>query len=216
MIVAKRIVCSGLLKAEQLPALFCREGIAWQRLDCAPWAEAYPYRPDVSFAIAHNGTQVLLCWRVAEDAVRAMAPADGGRVWEDSCCEAFIQLPGQPHYYNLECNCAGQLLLACGPDRHNRLAAPAATMASISRTTSLGRQPFDLRQGPCLWHMELAVPATVFFADHVECLSGIMARANFYKCGDLLPRPHFLSHYPIPLPHPDFHCPQHFGDLLFE
>ena len=216
MIIAKRIASSGLLKAEQLPTLFSQEGVAWHQLSCAPWAEAYPYHPDVSFAIAHNGTQMLLCWRVAEDAVRAVAPADGGRVWEDSCCEVFIQMPRQSCYYNLECNCAGQLLLAYGPDRHNRLAAPAAAMASIDRAASLGRRPFDLLQGPCQWHMQLAVPTTAFFADHVESLSGITVGANFYKCGDLLPHPQFLCHYPIPLPRPDFHCPQHFGHLLFE
>ena len=33
------------------------------------------------------------------------------------------------------------------------------------------------------------------------------AKANFYKCGDKLPVPHFLSWKPINVPAPDFHLP---------
>ena len=46
-------------------------------------------------------------------------------------------------------------------------------------------------------------------------LDGRTMRANFYKCGDLLPRPHFLSWNAISLPRPDFHCPEFFGTLRF-
>ena len=38
----------------------------------------------------------------------------------------------------------------------------------------------------------------------------------FYKCGDKLQTPHFLSWNPIDLPKPDFHCPAFFGLLQFD
>ena len=37
-----------------------------------------------------------------------------------------------------------------------------------------------------------------------------------YKCGDKLQTPHFLSWAPIDLPKPKFHCPEFFGELVFE
>ena len=36
-------------------------------------------------------------------------------------------------------------------------------------------------------------------------------KGNVYKCGDMLPHPHFLSFFPIHLPKPDFHRPDFFG-----
>ena len=41
-------------------------------------------------------------------------------------------------------------------------------------------------------------------------------KANFYKCGDELQTPHFLSWNPIQIEQPDFHRPDFFGTLEFE
>jgi hypothetical protein len=41
-------------------------------------------------------------------------------------------------------------------------------------------------------------------------------KANFYKCGDELQTPHFLSWNPIEIDQPDFHRPDFFGTLEFE
>ena len=41
-------------------------------------------------------------------------------------------------------------------------------------------------------------------------------RGNFYKCGNQLPKPHFLSWNPIPTDNVQFHCPEFFGELDFE
>ena len=62
----------------------------------------------------------------------------------------------------------------------------------------------------------MAIPLATFFHDDLSALSGRRARANFYKCGDRLSKPHFLAYFPIGLPQPDFHCPDFFGDLVFE
>ncbi|MBP5277596.1 MAG: hypothetical protein J6Z18_03800, partial [Prevotella sp.] len=53
--------------------------------------------------------------------------------------------------------------------------------------------------------------------DHrLKDISGMSFRANFYKCGDLLPKPHFLSWNAVEIPQPDFHRPDQFGKVTFE
>ena len=38
---------------------------------------------------------------------------------------------------------------------------------------------------------------------------------NIYKCGDLLPQPHFVTLFPIQAPQPDYHRPEFFQPLPF-
>ena len=72
------------------------------------------------------------------------------------------------------------------------------------------------RIGACSWEVALIIPASTFFLHELGSFAGRDIRANFYKCGDLLQTPHFLSWNPIDLPKPDFHCPQFFGLLHLE
>lgn len=210
--IIQRIERPTGLQVNQVSELLAAADVQWHRLSHAPWLGAYPYQPEVSFALAHTGSELLLSWRVSEDCVRAEAREDGGKVWEDSCCELFLQWAGSTSYYNIECNCAGRVLVAVGSGRSQRQLAQPATMAAVQRQSSLGSQPFGLRQGACQWHMELVIPAATFALDS---FCGQHAHGNFYKCGDALSRPHFLCFFPIDLPRPDFHCPEFFGDLVF-
>lgn len=191
------------------------DDVDWHPLGCAPWADDYPSTTQATFALAHCGTHLLIGWRVSEDCLRAEA-LDGGHVWEDSCCELFIELPSTDHYYNIECNCTGHLLVAAGQGRADRQPAPREVLKAIGRRSSLGNSPFSLVEGHHDWHMELLVPLTTFFCDRVETFSGLHARANAYKCGDKTAAPHFLSLAPIDAPHPDFHRPEFFVPLIFE
>ena len=62
----------------------------------------------------------------------------------------------------------------------------------------------------------LVIPAECYFHHQITDLSGMTIRANFYKCGDKLQQPHFLSWNPISTPRPNFHVPQFFGTLELE
>jgi hypothetical protein len=62
----------------------------------------------------------------------------------------------------------------------------------------------------------LSIPYSTFFLHDIKTLEGQTIRANFYKCGDKLQSPHYLSWNPISLPKPNFHCPDFFGILHFE
>lgn len=190
-------------------------GVGWNAMGCANWGCEYPYAPHAEFRIARHQTDILLDYRVGERHVRAMALHDGGRVWEDSCCEFFCAPTDDGPYYNIECNCAGVLLVGAGRGRHLREAAPAEVLRGISRWASLGAEPFDTRQAPALWRLSLVIPIGTFFRHSIDRLLGRDFRANFYKCGDRLPEPHFMSWQPVNSPQPDFHRPESFGTLHF-
>ena len=48
-----------------------------------------------------------------------------------------------------------------------------------------------------------------------EQLKGKTFRANFYKCGDMLSVPHYVTWNPVGTPKPDYHRPEYFGELKF-
>ena len=183
-----------------------------ERIVCLNWPEAFPYCPEVSLDIWHSGDALHLHYHVQEQAVRAVCAADRERVWEDSCVEFFFAPREDGLYYNLECTCTGMLYLCRGAERHGRESLPEAAYAAIARRASLGTAPFGLREEPAAWDLALDIPAATFGLD---TFAGLQARGNFYKCGDGLPVPHYLSWAPIGTPKPDFHRPEFFDTLLF-
>lgn len=192
-----------------------KENVAFQPIATVNWAE-YPYKPEVAFRVAHTDDAVLLHYKVTEASVRAKYAEDNGCVWTDSCVEFFSVPAADGIYYNMECNCIGTFLVGAGPERENREHAPQEVMEQVSRWASLGRRPFEERIGECTWEVALVIPYTVFFKHRIETLDGQSVKANFYKCGDELQTPHFLSWNPIRIEKPDFHRPDFFGSLEFE
>lgn len=190
-------------------------GVRPVRIAEAPWAAEWPYRPEVSLRIAHSGIQILIEYSVEEDSVAALAH-DMGHVWEDSCCEFFcMPQPEDGLYYNLECNCTANVLLCCGPEREGREPAPDTTLFNIRRWASLGRGRIVERKEHTAWKLSLILPVQTFFRHHLRDLTGRTMRANFYKCGDRLMKPHFLAWNPIDIAKPDFHRPDFFGEIHF-
>lgn len=204
------------ISVEEIPALFKQEHITYQSIANVNWKDSYPYRPQVEYGIAYTGNAILLHYRVTEESVRAVAGHDNGPVWEDACVEFFSMPGGDDIYYNVECNCTGTLLIGAGATRANRRHAPQEVLNQVSRWSSLGKDHFEERIGECSWEVALIIPFSAFFLHHIQSLDGKSVRANFYKCGDRLQTPHFLSWNPIDLPKPDFHCPDFFGLLRFD
>lgn len=200
-------VIAHIANANAIIPAFGQNGVAWHAIGQVCWPKEYPYKPDAEFAIAHDDEAIYIAYRVKENCVRALA-LDGGEVWKDSCCELFIA-PDEQGYYNIECNCAGHPLVAFGPDRNHRTPAALSTIALIDRFTSLGNEPFGLRNGDFSWQMALKIPRAVFFKHHGLRLNGDM-RANVYKCGDETIA-HFLAWNKVGTPKPDFHQPAYFG-----
>lgn len=211
-----RRVHTDHVEAEQVSALMDENAIEWHSVDQLNWKESYPYAPEVKFRVAHNGGNILVEYRVNEETIRAVAPSDNGRVWEDSCCEMFLLSPAGGTYYNFECNCAATLLIEYGTGRGNRERADAEIVRKVKRWSSNGNQPFDERMAGGEWRMALVIPVACLFKDKVTSLSGLVTQGNFYKCGDKQRKPHFLSWHKIVTETPDFHRPDFFGRMRFE
>lgn len=204
------------VRAKDVPALLDKAGIGFEKISEANWSTEFPYTPQVQFRLAYSGNHLLLHYQVEEDSVRAVAPTDNGRVWEDSCCEFFVSPVADNTYYNIECNCATRLLIGFGDSREGRIHAPEEVLRKVDRWSSLGHEPFEEKVGRCSWQLALVIPVDVFFRHTELSLKGKTLRANFYKCGDKLQQMHFLSWNPIDVPKPDFHRPDFFGEVTFQ
>lgn len=220
----KKVESARGLAPENIPALLDEVGVEFHEIACDNWNWS-KCNPNVKFRIAHFSDGLVLHFKVSEGEVRAVETADNGRVWEDSCCEFFVSPDGDDFYYNFECNCIGTLLLH-GGKKGDRPDAPTGIYSLVRRWSSLGSQPLDipsstlvsasLETQPIDWELVEVIPAAALFRHEIGSFDGKVMKANFYKCGDNLPHPHFLSWSPIDLPEPAFHCPQFFGNIIFE
>lgn len=214
-LIVKRLN-ADVTEAQEVVSLLDASSVAYESIAEVNWAKDFPYAPNVHFRIAYTDSSLLLHYRVAEDTVRAVTSEDNGRVWEDSCVEFFSAPVGNTGYYNMEFNCIGSALVRYGKDRHERKSAPQDILHQIKRWSSLGSVPFQEKTSQCSWEVALIIPFSAFFLHEVRPYSGLRMRANFYKCGDLTAKPHFLSWNKIAVDKPDFHRPEFFGELIFD
>ncbi len=197
--------------AEDVRALFNHaEGTAISNVN---WSAEFPDKPKVQFAIFHDGDTIYLHYAVSEDYTLAKVKEDNGEVWTDSCVEFFLKLDDSG-YYNFEFTAIGRGLVGFRQDKNSAAHATPEIMSLIRRTPSLGTANFEEKQG-CHWDLILEIPKEALFAHKLDTLSGIEAKANFYKCGDNLTVPHFISWNPINTSTPNFHLTEFFGELEF-
>ena len=187
---------------------------AEQSISHLNWVEAPGV--EAGFAIRHDETSIYLYYQVKEPQVRAVNTRINSPVWEDSCVEFFIRIGHEDNYYNFEFNAIGTVLGAYGLDRHKRFQLSERLLALIQTTPSLGNNPIENIEIPTFWSLRLVIPVRVLHFSAIRNLSGIEAHANFYKCGDKLNQPHYLSWKPVLTSNPDFHQPKYFGELSFQ
>jgi hypothetical protein len=199
-------------EVEKLSSQLDKKAVPFHRIDTVNWA-AYAYCPEVRFRIAYNGEAIFLNYHVNESDIKAVWNQDNGKVWEDSCVEFFISFDNHL-YYNIECNCIGKILIGKGSGRSGRTPLPDSLLQSVNRWSSLGNSPIENRSGD--WEVSLIIPKTIFYPEITKTFNSMKATGNFYKCGDHLQTPHFLSWNPIRVEKPDFHRPEFFGQLWFE
>ena len=185
------------------------------KIECANWPEKFPYKPEVKVDVAHDADSLFLEFEVREEWSRALAD-EMGSVWEDSCVELFCcPCPADGIYYNIECNCIGSLRMKAGVGKQGRTAAGEEVLSKIKRFSTIERHHFE-KEHFDVWRIALVIPKEAFFLHDLPTLQGLEMKANFYKCGDNLPTPHYLSFAPIDSPAPDFHLPEFFADFILE
>ena len=191
------------------------EGIAPEKIACCNWAEEYPYAPNVTFKMFHTGEKLYLRYYVKEGYTAARVAKDNGEVWTDSCCECFLSLDGEA-YYNIETTCITRMLIGYRAKGQEAIHAGDDVLSQVERHSTLGTEPFEERVGENEWVLTLGLPTAIFHQHDIASWSGLKLKANLYKCGDNLSKPHFLSWQPIALPQPCFHCPEFFVELEME
>jgi hypothetical protein len=206
--------------SSDLPTIHPETNDGWLALpkhfvDVINW-EDYPYKPEVCFSIAYSEKGIFLRFEVIEEAIRGLVMQDNGNVYTDSCVEMFIDPSGDGTYYNFEFNCIGTLLLGFGSSRNNREKASQKIMDQVIRFSSLKKKSIEQGKGTFSWSLNVFVPFSAFFNHHIASLARKKIRANFLKCGDAMPMPHFVTWNPIDTPKPDYHRPEFFGEMVFE
>ncbi len=172
-------------------------------------------KPNVSFAIAYTADAILLKYFVEEYSMRITQNLNNAPVHVDSCVEFFICFNNENSYYNLEFNSIGICDTGFGKSKAERVSIPPEHIAKIKReSTILSRT--DNGKTFINWELCLVIPSQVFIFHTITFFEGLKCKANFYKCGDDLPSPHFLSWQKIISEMPNFHLPRFFGNLHFK
>lgn len=184
------------------------------KIDTINW-KGYDYKPDVALSMAYGNHEIFLKYYITEDYFKAEKTETNEMVCEDSCVEFFVSPEDDGIYYNFEFNAIGTCLLGTGTGRANSTRANPELISKIRRLTSAGKELVRERKGKYSWTLTVAIPFGVFFRHKVKDLKGKTFRANFYKCGDMLTIPHYVTWNPVGTDKPDYHQPAYFGLLKF-
>jgi len=184
------------------------------KVDTINW-KGYEYMPRVELALAYSDNEICIKFYVREDYFKAEMTETNQMVCEDSCVEFFVSPEDDGVYYNIEFNGIGTCLIGSGYGRASSARVNPEIVSKIRRMTSVGTEPVAERTGDFQWSLTAAIPYEVFFRHEVKDLKGKTFRANFYKCGDKLTVPHFVTWNPVATENPDYHQPEYFGMLKF-
>ena len=215
---------SSYKKAAEIGAAMDEAGVGYNWIDVAQWPERNNgYKPEVRFRIAYSQQMLFIEYYVKEANIKALYSEDkDSKPFKDSCCEFFFSPECNNNYYNMELNCIGKGTFAFrrGGRKGPKIAYGEEIMKRIFRYSTLGEAPIETsvkENGELFeWKLTVAIPLECFTETPMNELKGKTMRANFYKCGDDMPKPHFLTWNRIELDKPDFHTPDFFGALTFE
>ena len=212
----KRMLVSNINKSAYEDSLIglssLLNGYESQEIVYTPWID-FPYKPDVRVAIAHSDDYIFLKYFVTENSIRAVNSQINSSVWEDSCVEFFIHFNDDKGYYNFEFNCIGTPLVGFGKSRSERDLLTTEIVSTIQTESFISKVK---KKDAVCWELSVAIPLSVFNHHSFSSLSGKEGSANFYKCGDQLPVPHFVAWNNIQSAEPNFHLPEFFGEIYFQ
>jgi len=163
-----------------------------------------------AFSITHSNAAIEVQFDIKNDYFKSIQRPVNDFVHKDNCVEFFIQFGEENAYYNIEFNCLGIGKMGYGKDREDRALMQVAAVNKIKVCRDL-----HLSKGNFNWKISLSIPVEVFTFSAIKTLQGLKCKGNFYKCGDDLPHPHYLSWSKIDAASPDFHLPEFFGKIDF-
>lgn len=177
-----------------------------------PWPE-FKSDAKANFVIAHN-TDAIILWYQIEERYLIANELNNGNIHNDSCVEFFIAFDDDKAYYNLEFNCLGATKIGYGKRRSGRELLPAEVIGKISFSSRINSKLGKKQEG-FDWEIVLIIPKEIFIHHTISSFNLLKAKGNFYKCGDGLPEPHFLTWNMVTGTKPNFHKTDCFGALEF-
>lgn len=202
--------------SEEIPSVFDSAAVKYNPVSVLNWKDAYPYLPQVDFAVAHNGTNLLIHYRVTEKRTIGTFENDLESVYKESCCEFFFMEEGDSLYYNIESNCIGAINMECGTKRADRTSSTLENLEKIDRWTSLGRKSVGRIDSLTHWELAISVPLQALWKHSFETLSGKTLLANVYNCVGSGDDRQYVTWHPVKTATPDFHRPEYFKPIYFE
>ncbi len=206
--ISDNILCNDLSRASEI---LDRE--KKQHIDNLLWT-SNGYLPEASFFMAYTANSILLKYSIKEKSIKAVYREINDPVYKDSCVEAFIAFNNESSYYNLEFNCLGTAMAGYGSGKNDRIHIKRQLIEKI-KSHHLIKTHANAPNMFIEWELTLNIPFTVFEHHQITSLKNQVCSVNFYKCGDDLPEPHFLSWNNIIYPYPNFHLPEFFGKVKF-
>ena len=175
-------------------------------MDCQPWRT--PVENIAAEArLCYDENYIYVFLKAKEENIRAEETGPLGSPCEDSCLEFFFSpIEGDQRYFNIEFNPVSCMYLGFGADRYKSVRLlPEDVFKPEVRYTEDG------------WQITYAIPVEFVqrFAPDFRAEPGKTIRGNFYKCGDLTPKRHYLVWNRIGTEAPDYHRPEYFGLLRF-
>ena len=158
-------------------------------------------------------TEEALCLHLSatEPEVRAVETSPLAEVCEDSCLEFFFRpMEGSMRYFNMEWNPNKCLFLGFGSSIEDllRIVPEEAQKEALFCPEVIRREDG--------WEIFFRVPYSFIrgFFPEFEVKPGKALYCNFYKCGEMLRQPHYLTWNPIMRQgRSRFHTPAEFGRL---
>lgn len=128
----------------------------------------------------------------------------------DSCLEFFFRPEGDKGpYFNFEFNPKGTNNFGFGMNREN-----LARIVFPDYRERFRVNPFTIEGG---WGIKFSIPADLFklFNSSFQYKPELIARGNFYKCGEQTKFPHAFTWSRIEDEKANFHSPPFFGQIRF-
>lgn len=143
-------------------------------------------------------------------------------VWRESCVEFYVKPKDSSGYMNFEFNCIGTLLCS-HVINHERTKDGFKDWRFISRedcrevlrkSSIKGAIPVEVKK-ETEWFLEFFIPMSLLekYFGKIGIEDGDEWTGNFYKCGDDLSNPHWISWSEVR--ELNFHNPDDFGKLIF-
>lgn len=172
-----------------------------------PWLA--PCDIEAKAQLCHDGEKLHVRLEAKEANIRAEQAGALDQVCNDSCLEFFFAPKADDkRYFNFEVNLLGNIYVGFGAERPTRVRQIVKNPKAL-----FDPKPFRTEKG---WGIEYKVPLSYIQLYMPDAVFAGEAACNFYKCGDLTEKPHYLAWAPLTSEKPDYHRRWDFGKLIFE